>query len=209
MTKLQVYDPPMCCSTGVCGPNVDPVLPQFVADLHWLVNEGVAVERYNLAQDPQAFAANEAVKNALSTEGNECLPLIVVNGIIASRARYPSRDELARLTGLAEKAPASVYTEAIAELVAIGAAIASNCEVCLKYHYDRARKLGVSNEDMERAVKTAQSVKESPARSILELADRLLGRRKASASLPVIGGCCGLESSQGKKAGGAASEHDS
>ena len=205
MTKLQVYDPPMCCATGVCGPNVDPVLPRFMADLHWLANEGVAVERYNLAQDPQAFAANEAVKNALSIEGNECLPLIVVNGMIASRACYPSREELARLTGLVEKAPAGLYTEAVAELVAIGASIASNCEVCLKYHYDKARKLEVSNEDMERAVKTAQAVKESPARSILELAGRLLGRGKASASLPVIGGRCGPESSQGKETGGCCS----
>ena len=39
MTKLQVFDPPMCCSTGVCGPNPDPVLPRFASDLQWLANE--------------------------------------------------------------------------------------------------------------------------------------------------------------------------
>jgi len=199
MTKLQVYDPPMCCSTGVCGPNVDPILPRFTADLHWLANQGVAVERYNLAQYPQAFAANAAVRSALSAEGNECLPLIVVNGVIVSRARYPLREELARLAAAEPEAPASLYTEAVAELVAIGASIASNCEVCLKYHCDIARKLGISNEDMERAVMTAQNVKDRPARSIFELADRLLSRRKASAAFPVLGSCCGPDGSQGPK----------
>ena len=72
-------------------------------------------------------------------------------------------------------APApSLYTEAIAELVAIGAAIAANCEPCFRAHYDKARKLGVSREDMMRAVTTAQSVKEVPARAVTGLAERYL-----------------------------------
>ena len=48
MIKVQVFDPAMCCSTGVCGPSVDPVLPRFAADLEWLKSKGVQVERYNL-----------------------------------------------------------------------------------------------------------------------------------------------------------------
>lgn len=65
----------------------------------------------------------------------------------------------------------SIYTEQVNELVAI----AANCEPCLKYHYDQARKLGVSDEDMLRAVRMAQRVKEAPAGRMLELASRLLG----------------------------------
>ena len=106
MNKLEVFDPPMCCSTGVCGPQVDPVLPRFTEDFHWLANQGVAVERYNLSQQPQAFVADPAVKAALATEGTSCLPLILVNGGIVSRGRYPERDELSRLAGLvAESKP--------------------------------------------------------------------------------------------------------
>ena len=60
------------------------------------------------------------------------------------------------------------------ELVAIGAAIACNCERCFKYHYAQARKLGVTNEDMARAVAMAQKVKSSPASAILDLAQRHL-----------------------------------
>jgi hypothetical protein len=100
MKKVEVFDPPMCCSTGVCGPKVDPALVRFAADLHWLANQKVAVERYNLAQQPQAFAANAVVRSALQERGNECLPLLLVDGSIASQGRYPSRDELARLTGV-------------------------------------------------------------------------------------------------------------
>jgi len=65
MKKLEVFDPPMCCSSGVCGPEVDPVLPRFAADLQWLAAQGVSVERYNLSQQPQAFVANPLVKAAL------------------------------------------------------------------------------------------------------------------------------------------------
>ena len=100
MKKLEVFDPAMCCSTGVCGPKVDPALVQFAADLHWLRNQRIAVERYNLAQQPQAFAANAVVKTALKEHGNDCLPLILLDGAIVSKAVYPSRDELARLTGV-------------------------------------------------------------------------------------------------------------
>lgn len=100
MNKVEVFDPPMCCSTGVCGPAVDPALVRFAADLHWLANQRIAVERYNLAQQPQAFAASEVVKTALKQHGNECLPLILLNGSIVSEGRYPTREELARLSGV-------------------------------------------------------------------------------------------------------------
>lgn len=97
--KLQIFDPPMCCSTGVCGTEIDPVLPRFAADLEWLKTQGIDVERYNLAQQPGAFVANEAVRAALHAEGNGCLPLIMVNGEIVSRAVYPDRIALADYVG--------------------------------------------------------------------------------------------------------------
>jgi hypothetical protein len=100
MKRLEVYDPPMCCSTGVCGPKVDPKLVRFAADLHWLANQKVAVERHNLAQEPRAFAANPVVKKALEDHGTDSLPLILLDGSIVSQGQYPSRDELARLTGV-------------------------------------------------------------------------------------------------------------
>jgi hypothetical protein len=100
MNKVEVFDPPLCCSTGVCGPKVDPVLARFAADLHWLANQKIVVERYNLAQQPQAFAANQTVMGVLKAQGNDCLPLILLNGAVISSGTYPLREDLARLAGV-------------------------------------------------------------------------------------------------------------
>lgn len=94
MKTVQVYDKAMCCSTGVCGPQVDAVLPQFAADLDWLKSQGHNVERYNLAQQPQAFIENKLIHQVLCTDGTDALPVVVVNGEIVSRKVYPTRDTL-------------------------------------------------------------------------------------------------------------------
>lgn len=100
MPHLDVFDPPMCCSTGVCGPGVDPLLAAFAADVEWLTSQGVSVSRYNLAQDPQAFVAHPLVKDMLQREGNACLPLVIMNGEIVAHGAYPRRNELAHFAGL-------------------------------------------------------------------------------------------------------------
>jgi len=97
---VQVFDPAMCCSTGVCGPKVDPVLPRFAADLDWLKHQGLRVERYNLSQQPSAFAENATVRRALEERGNACLPLILVDGVVVSEGKYPSRGTLAVRAGV-------------------------------------------------------------------------------------------------------------
>ena len=99
MTTLDVYDPAMCCPTGVCGPEVDPVLVRFAADLKWLADQGIAVQRHNLGQEPQAFAANAAVVKELEA-GIERLPVIAVDGHIVSTGVYLSRDQLVLKLGL-------------------------------------------------------------------------------------------------------------
>jgi arsenite methyltransferase len=140
----------------------------------------------------QAEDAREFLKNA-DLDADSIAP--AVDGKFASafiRARKPgAAEQLSNSTK-------SIYTEGVAELVAIGASIASNCEPCFRHHYDRARKLGVSKEDMASAVKTAQMVKDSPARAVLELADRYLKGRGPGVDLPVVdpggsarkSGCC-------------------
>ncbi|MCX5752538.1 MAG: arsenic metallochaperone ArsD family protein, partial [Candidatus Krumholzibacteria bacterium] len=118
---------------------------------------------------------NEVVREALLDNEEDCLPLILIDGRIASRGIYPERSELASLCGVPEQSQSGIYSAAVAELVALGAAIACNCEVCFKYHYSAARRLGVSKEDMASAVATAKAVKETPAEAILKLADKFLG----------------------------------
>ncbi|MFO7564556.1 MAG: arsenite efflux transporter metallochaperone ArsD [Enhygromyxa sp.] len=99
---IRVFDPAMCCSTGVCGPSVDTELARFAADLEWIREQGVSVERFNLSQQPAAFAEDPAVKEALA-RGVEVLPLVLVGERIAVEGAYPSRETLAALAGVVVK----------------------------------------------------------------------------------------------------------
>ena len=103
MKSIQVFDPALCCSTGVCGVDVDQALVTFAADVSWANQNGVAVERFNLAQQPLAFAQNQTVKEILEQSGQNALPLILVDGVVALAGRYPSRAELTKLGGFLDK----------------------------------------------------------------------------------------------------------
>jgi Arsenical resistance operon protein ArsD len=92
---VQLYDPPMCCSTGLCGPGVDPRLLQVARDVRWLQARGVRVDRFGLSQEPQAFVANARIAGLLQAFGDDALPAVVVNDRILVHGRYPTRDELA------------------------------------------------------------------------------------------------------------------
>lgn len=100
MKSIQVFDPALCCSTGVCGAEVDQALVNFSADVAWAQQGGARIERYNLAQQPMDFANNPVVKGFLERSGAEGLPLVLVDGEVAMAGRYPSRAELARWAGL-------------------------------------------------------------------------------------------------------------
>jgi len=102
MTKsIQVFDPAMCCSSGVCGTEVDQQLVSFSADADWARTNGAKIERFNLAQQPMDFANNKVVRDFLERSGQEALPLILVDGEFALAGRYPNRTELARWAGIA------------------------------------------------------------------------------------------------------------
>lgn len=107
MKTIQVFDPALCCSTGVCGVEVDQALVSFSADVAWAKEQGARVERVNLAQQPMAFAENATVKGFLERSGQEALPLILIDGEVALAGRYPNRAELARWAGIALPTAAS------------------------------------------------------------------------------------------------------
>jgi hypothetical protein len=107
MKRIQVFDPALCCSSGVCGAEVDQALVSFAADVEWAKQGGAQIERFNLAQQPLAFAENPTVKGFLERSGQEGLPLVLVDGEVALAGRYPSRAELARWAGLTLPAAAS------------------------------------------------------------------------------------------------------
>ncbi len=101
MTKsIQVFDPALCCSSGVCGVDADQQLINFAADVDWAKQNGAKIERFNLAQQPMDFANNKVVRDFLERSGQEALPLILVDGEFALAGRYPNRNELSRWSGI-------------------------------------------------------------------------------------------------------------
>lgn len=93
--QVQIFDKPMCCSTGICGPEVDPDLVRFAADLDWLRRQGVQVERFNLSQQPREFVQRGDVRDALQAKGTDALPIIRVDEQIVSQGTYATRQQLA------------------------------------------------------------------------------------------------------------------
>ena len=106
MKTIEIFDPAMCCSTGVCGPAIDPELARFAGDVEWLKQHGAQITRHNLAQEPMAFASNAAVTKALNDGGPECLPLVLVGGEVRAMGAYPARDKLLHWAGIVPLAAA-------------------------------------------------------------------------------------------------------
>ena len=126
MVKVEVFDPAMCCSTGVCGTDVDPTLSRFAADLEWLVSQGVAVERATLAQEPGKFVANEPVRNALELLGVGALPAIVVDGVLKSTGAYPARNQIAAWCS-ADSVPTGASASAVPVMAGTSLPMAGGC----------------------------------------------------------------------------------
>ncbi|MFC9543039.1 arsenite efflux transporter metallochaperone ArsD [Streptomyces sp. NPDC056956] len=110
-TTIEVFDPAMCCSTGVCGPTVEPHLARFAADLRWVGEQGATVTRHNLGQEPGEFATRPIVAGVLQSGGEEALPVILINGRLKWTGHYPTRDELAAEAGVLPAAASPAPTE--------------------------------------------------------------------------------------------------
>lgn len=99
MKKLIIFDPAMCCSTGICGPGVDPELLRMSAVINKLKNNGLSVERYNPNSNPEAFI-NKTISNLINEEGIEILPVTIVDDVVMKKGSYPSNEELCEMLKL-------------------------------------------------------------------------------------------------------------
>ncbi len=107
MKTMQIFEPAMCCDTGLCGVGVDPELLRISTVLNSLNKNGVTVERFNLSNSPQVFVTNKVVNDFLKTKGVDELPLIVLDGAIIITGRYPTNDEFIELLDI----PQSIFGE--------------------------------------------------------------------------------------------------
>lgn len=96
MMKLEVFDPAMCCPTGVCGPTVDPELARVASAFFLLKGKGYSITRYNLGNEPQAFITNTKVNQLLNEKGPSVLPVVLLNGAVVKESSYPTNNDLAQ-----------------------------------------------------------------------------------------------------------------
>lgn len=122
MKNIRIFEPAMCCATGLCGPSIDPELLRISTLLSSLKEKGIVVERYNLTSHPQVFAQNEAVKELLSKHGTAILPVTTSGDDVVLTGRYPTNQEV--LAWLQVDAQAIGIKE---ELACCAAETASGC----------------------------------------------------------------------------------
>ena len=93
MKKVEIFDPAMCCSTGVCGPSVDPNLTRVASAVYSLEQKGVDIKRFNLSNEPAAFADNETVNQVLQEKGVDALPITLLDKKVIKVGAYPTNEE--------------------------------------------------------------------------------------------------------------------
>ncbi|MDF2547822.1 MAG: Arsenical resistance operon trans-acting repressor ArsD [Anaerosolibacter sp.] len=100
MKKMVIFEPAMCCPTGICGPSVDKELLRISSVINNLKKNGQSVERYNLTNNPLIFVQNEEINKMLDKEGIEILPVTMVDGVVVKTKAYPTNEELCNLLGV-------------------------------------------------------------------------------------------------------------
>lgn len=100
MSKMVIFDPAMCCPTGLCGVSIDPELLRISTIINKLKSYGIIVERYNPNSTPQVFLSNPSITQIINTKGIEVLPITIVNGNIVRIGSYLSNEEILKLFNL-------------------------------------------------------------------------------------------------------------
>jgi hypothetical protein len=102
MKKMKIFEPAMCCPTGICGVGVDPELLRISTVLETLRKHGVIVERFNLNSAPAEFINDKIINAYINEKGTEGLPAVMVDGEIVITGRYPTNEEFTNLLDLPE-----------------------------------------------------------------------------------------------------------
>lgn len=172
-TILEVYDPVLCCSTGVCGPDVDDELADFANDVKWLKSQGVEVNRFNLGQEPEAFKNNPSVLSRLQQAGTEALPIILVNGKMVAEGGYPDRNQLTKWLSIAPKEKNGIPQTDI--LKCLEKAVCDGNERNMRVFFQKGKENGLSIENLMGAMQNGLDHRQRATHSILQTANELLG----------------------------------
>jgi hypothetical protein len=91
---IELFDSPMCCPTGLCGPELDQTLLDVSEMIQTLKGEGTAVERYQMTSHPHKFMNNNDVMRLVREQQMAALPITAVHGQVIKTGAYPTLEEL-------------------------------------------------------------------------------------------------------------------
>lgn len=191
-TVIEVYDPAMCCSTGVCGSDVDDSLAEFANDVKWLKTQGIEVKRFNLGQEPELFKSNPAVLSRLKSTGSDILPIIFVNGEMVSEGKYPDRQQMMKWVSAVSSNGSGIrgkktnQTDEILHEMEQAVTRGDRAELRTQFH--KGKTLKISVESMIQAMQAGINNRQRITQSTLQTANELLGVQPGGCTPG--GGCC-------------------
>lgn len=106
MNTLKIYEPALCCATGVCGPSVDPELLRVTMLVNQIKTNGGQIERYNLKDNPMVFVTEKKINDLLNSEGITALPITTLNDEVIKTGAYLSDEEMLEHLNIQIKEPA-------------------------------------------------------------------------------------------------------
>ncbi len=195
---ITILDPALCCSTGVCGPDVDDALVQTAANVKWLKSLGYEVNRHNLSNDATAFKNYPKAVEKLQKEGADSLPYILIDGELVMTGKYPQKSEWLNWLEEEQKETSGTINESnelteekVQTLVALGAAIAAASQASLEFYTARAKEQNISLKDIAMAMNTGNQIKDVASQKIVEKANQLLNELQPAQSSSCCGGSGG------------------
>lgn len=100
--ELKIYDPALCCPTGLCGVNIDPELMRIAVVFETLKKKGIPVERFNLRDNPQVYVDNKTINDCLMKESADVFPITTLDGEIVLKKTYPSNAQISEWLNVSE-----------------------------------------------------------------------------------------------------------
>jgi hypothetical protein len=187
---IEIFDPAMCCSTGVCGTDVDDTLADFANNLKWLKSRGVEVRRFNLGQEPEVFKSNTHILARLQKEGTNVLPVILVNNKVTSEGGYPDRNQLCAWLGINTDTTTNNDSEAfknnLLQNLMHTVIVGDTAKMSAQFLEGKAN--GIDLPDLVQAMQSGLNERQANTQQLLQTANELLGVPQNGCTPG--GGCC-------------------
>lgn len=97
--ELTIFEGPICCPTGICGPATDPVMIELNETLRKLGENyrDLKITRASMSFDVALFMQTPLIRDLVRKNGVGILPVTLIDGHIVKQQEYPKYAEIVRL----------------------------------------------------------------------------------------------------------------